>query len=79
MDSIPFPEFAHYEPRRGMVPVIFSDGPLNGLKVYVPKDLPGRVRIHGKRHGNHKIYYVRDGKKYRYLKTDVDWIEIPPG
>jgi len=82
MESLPFPEFAHYEPRRGLAPVIFLNGPLTGLKLYVPKELPGKVRIHGKRHGNHKIwvthYYVRDGKNYRHLKTDVDRIELPP-
>jgi hypothetical protein len=82
MDSLPFPEFARYERRPGMVPVVFSDGPLQGLKLYVPQKLPGRVRIHGKRHGNHKIwithYYVRDGNQYRHLRTDIDRIEIEP-
>jgi hypothetical protein len=78
-ESLPLPEFAQYTPKLGTVPVILADGPLKGLKVYVPKERPGSFRIHGKRHGNHRIwithYYFRQGNQYRHLRTDTDCIE----
>jgi hypothetical protein len=78
-ESLPAPEFARYTPVSETVPVLFADGPLSGLKLYVPKGLPGAVRIHGKRHGNHRIwithYYIRQAGHYRHLRTDTDSIE----
>jgi len=79
-DVTPFPDFARYTPVPGTVPVVFADGPLQGVKVYVPQNLPGTVRIHGRRHGNHRIwithYYARQGREYRHLRTDTDRIEL---
>jgi hypothetical protein len=79
--SLPYPEFARYTPVPGTVPIVFADGPLMGLRVYLPRNLPGTVQIHGKRYGNHKIwithYYARQGKIYRHLRTDMDRIELP--
>jgi hypothetical protein len=78
-ESLPLPEFARYAPKLGTVPVILTDGPLKGQKIYVLKERPGSFRIHGKRHGNHRIwithYYVRQGNQYRHLRTDTDCIE----
>jgi len=79
-ESLPLPEFARYSPVSGDVATAFTDGPLGGLKVYVPGNLPGIVRIHGKRNGNHRIWithdYIRQNDKYRHLRTDTDLIEM---